>query len=453
MTQVFDCIVVGGGFAGLTAADQLCRQGLKTLLLEARDRMGGRVMTSQLDDSTPIDLGGQWIGPGHDRMYALCQRFGKKTYPMHTKGRHLHSFGGQVRAYRGHIPYRLPFLALGQMGLVLAKLEILARRIPVEDPWSAPDARSLDQRTFGDWLRGQATHPEAAHVAQIAFESVFAAHPDEVSLLHALFYMRASGGFDYLTRSRRGAQQDRIHGGVQQLAECLGAEVDKHGLRQCESVVTHVQTHNEHVTVRSSSGEYVGKRIIIALPPKPTQEICFEPALSSNRLSLLEGMAMGSVIKCLASYDTPFWRDDGLSGSAICTTPPVNVTFDASPASGTPGLLLGFIEGAHAREFASASSEDRRERVLHAFGHLFGERALNPRQYMDHVWAHEAFSGGCYSAIFPPGLWTAVGQTIRRPDGRVHWAGTETATAYTGYIEGAVRSGERAAQEVIEHHV
>lgn len=128
-------------------------------------------------------------------------------------------------------------------------------------------------------------------------------------------------------------------------------------------------------------------------------------------------MARRVTRKCQARYPTPFWREEGLTGQATSNTGPVKVTFDNSPADGTPGVMLGFIEGTDGRVKS---------------------------------WAADPWARGCYTGYTAPGVLLDYGTALREPIGRIHWAGTETATRWSGYIDGAVQSGERAAAEVLE---
>jgi len=452
----YDCdvVVVGAGFAGLAAADRLVTAGLRVHVLEARDRVGGRVATAQLRDGTAVDIGGQWLGPTQDRMYALAERFGAEVYPMHTAGANILRMEGRTRRYRGHIPLRLPPASLAQLGWGLARLELMARRIPLEAPWEARHARALDQQTLGDFLRANVRDDRARALFEIAVGAVFAADPDRISLLHALLYARSGGSFDALTRSAGGAQQDRVTGGVAQLAEGLARAVTAAGsLVLLETPVRALRRDDEGVTAVTDTVAHRARRAIVALPPPLAAAIAYRPALPDDHAALLSAVPMGRVIKCVASYPDPFWRDARLSGQVVCDEGPVRVIFDASPAGGRPGLLLGFIEGHLAERYAGENPEARRDAVLGCFARAFGERAARPSDYVDRAWAEEPWSQGCYAGVFPPGIWTTVGRAIRRPEGRLHFAGTETATAWAGYIEGAVRSGERAADEVLSAHV
>ncbi len=451
-----DVAILGAGFAGLSAADVLSAAGHAVTVIEARDRVGGRVCTQTLDDGTVLDVGGQWLGPTHDRMYALARRFGAEVYPMHTAGSNLLRLQKRTRRYSGHVPLRLAPWTLGNLGWVLLRLHRLAQQVPLDAPWTAPQAEAWDQRTLGDWVRSNLPDRNARRMIEVGIEAVFAAHPDEISLLHALFYMRSGRSFDFLTKDQGGAQQDRVTGGVQALAEGLARDLESRGgavlLGEPATAVT--QTEDGVMVLGRDNRELArADRLIVALPPPLVAALQWTPSLSARRAELLTSTPMGRVIKCIAVYDEPFWRGMGLSGQTVCDEGPINATFDASGPSGTPGILLGFLEGHAARELGAQSLEARRKAALGCFARMFGERASRPRAYVDKVWADEPWSGGCYAAVFPPGVWTRAGSTIRVTEGRVHWAGTETATVWNGYIEGAVLSGERAAREVMDAHV
>ena len=444
-----DIIILGAGYAGLSAAAALRERGKSVLVLEARDRVGGRTRTDHFDDGLWLDIGGQWAGPGQDRLYALADHFGKTVWPMYTEGRNILHLDGRNRYYRGLIPFNLGPLALLNLAWGFARLEWLAKRVPLDAPWRAKNAAKLDQQTLGDWMRRNLKHRHAWLMMQVAAEAVFAAHPDDISLLHALFYMHSGGGLENLTSSQGGAQQDRIDGGMQGLAQSWATQL---GNDDCEirldTPVRAVEQQADGVSVHTDAGTLRAAKVISTLPPAVTLEVDFRPGLPDARREWCAGMRPGRVIKCFAVYPKPFWREQGLSGSAVGDKAPLHVSFDGTPPDSTRGILVGFIEGREAAHWAEQSEADRRQAVLSCLARFFGEQALAPERYLDHVWAAEEFSRGCYAGVAGPGLISSVGDSARRPHGCVHWAGTETASHWNGYIEGAILSGERAAGEI-----
>jgi monoamine oxidase len=444
-----EVVILGAGFAGLSAASALAARGISTHIIEARDRVGGRTRTDHFDDGLWLDIGGQWLGPGQDDAYALAARLGREVWAAHTAGEAVLHLDGKAHRYTGLIPRGLPPLALANLSWAMARLDRMAAKVPISDPWNAPNAAKLDQRTVGDWLRRNVPHAKARLVLEVAFEAVFAAHPDDISLLHALFYLRSGGGINNLTASSGGAQQDRVDGGMQGLAEAWSDELRSGGVTfEFEAPVRAVTETAGGLQVHTDADRHTAARVISTLPPILTLDVDFHPAMPTDRRAWCEGMVPGAVIKCFAIYDRPFWRDAGLSGEAVGDLPPVQLAFDATPPDVDYGVLLTFIEGREARHWAEAGVAQRQQVVLAAFERFFGSQALAPTRYIDHVWPHEEWSRGCYAGVAGPGLVTSVGASARRPHGRVSWAGTETATEWNGYIEGAIRSGVRAAREV-----
>jgi monoamine oxidase len=277
---------------------------------------------------------------------------------------------------------------------------------------------------------------------------VFAAEPSEFSLLHALFYIHSGGGFESLTNTRGGAQQDRLVEGAQSLALKLAAHLGERV--RLNQPVMRIQHSAQGVCLTTRAGAtYAARAVIVAIPPTLAGRIEYDPPLPAMRDQLTQRLPNGAVIKCFAVYDRPFWREQGLSGFAVMECDPVHLVFDNSPPDASCGILLGFIEGAQARRMGAIDREARRAAVLECLARLFGDRARRPETYIDHDWSAEVWSRGCYGAYFPPGVWTQFGHALRAPIGRIFWAGTETATRWMGYIDGAIESGERAAQEVL----
>ena len=440
-------IVVGAGLSGLAAARKLTAEGIDVVVLEARDRVGGRTEGHLLDDGTPLELGGQWIGPTQNRMYELLDELGLEHFRTHNdEGDLLLDLGGRqsrLKSHRGATPRLRPF-ALADLAQGLARFERLATHVSLTEPWNTPRADFLDGQTFETWIRRNLRTPIGRAYFRVACEAVFAAESTDMSLLHALFYVHSGTDFETLLSVDLGAQQDRIVGGsvliAESMAEGLGDRV------RLGSPVRTVAQHDQGVTVTTRAGDgFEGSHVVVTLPPTLAGRLEYDPPLPSWRDQLTQRLPAGSVIKVYAVYDEPFWRADGLNGQAASDTGPVKVTFDNSPPSGTPGVLMGFVEAADGRRLARRTPGVRREAVLDCFVRYFGLRAATPREFVERDWMAEEFSRGCYGAHFTPGVWTGYGHALREPVGRIHWAGAECSPVWNGYMEGAVRSGEDAA--------
>jgi monoamine oxidase len=441
-----DVAVVGAGFAGLAAARALDAAGASAVVLEARDRVGGRVLNSAIGDGAVVEAGGQWIGPTQDRAYALAREVGVETFPTHAEGANLLRLDGRLRRYRGTIPRLTPPVLL-DVARGLRKLNALSRRIDPEAPWRARGAERLDATSLADWVERTMWTRTAKRLLRIATRTTWGAEPEELSLLHVAFYLRSAGSFEMLTDVEGGAQEDRLVGGSQEIAIRMAAELGERVL--LGAPVSHVATTPEGVVITAGAAEVRAARAIVAVPPPLRSRIDFEPALPPAHAQLAQRMPMGWLVKATAIYPEPFWRADGLSGEGLNSDGPVTITFDNSPPEGRPGALVGFVGGRDARAFARLGRSERRRAVLGCLESLFGPRAQAAEQYLEQDWAAEGWSGGGPVANFATGGWTAAGPALREPAGRVHWAGTETATRWAGYIDGAISSGERAAAEVL----
>jgi monoamine oxidase len=445
-----DVAVVGAGLAGLTAARKLTEAGTSVIVLEARDRVGGRTLNESIGDGHVVDVGGQWIGPTQDRMYALAAAAGIETFSTHTNGKNLLELGGKVRRYTGTIP-RLGPRVLLDIARAQRKLNGLAREVPADAPWKAPHADEWDGQTMRTWLDRNVRTRSARSLFEIACSIAWGAPPEQLSLLHVLFYISGAGSLEKILDTEGGAQQDRFAGGSQQVALWLAEELgDRVRLSAAVRVIGQSETG---IRVVADGCEVHADGVIVAVPPNLAGRIVYQPGLPPNRDLLTQQMPQGMTTKCQAVYDTPFWRGDGFSGEAVSERGPVGVIFDNSPKDSDgesgPGVLVGFMTGTPAREVADLPPERRQEVVLECFGRLFGERAKSPVQFIEKSWEREEWTRGCPTCRFPPGGWTAWGPYLREPVGRIHWAGTETATVWSGYMEGAVQSGERAAQDVL----
>lgn len=441
-------IVVGAGVSGLVTADRLVAHGLDVLVLEARDRVGGRTKTIELPGfpGTLVDVGGQWVAPDQRALLAELGRFGLQTVPQDDGQDALVSLRGNVRRYRGDTP-KIGALPLVDVGQAMLRFDRLARRVDLEQPWATPGAEVLDGQTFESWIRRTLRTSKGRDFFRIGCEAVFAAQASSVSLLHALFYSASGTSFTHLLTTAGGAQHAKVVGGMMQLSERLA---DGLGDRvRLGSPVRQIVHGVDEVVVNTDGGPHRARRVVVTVPPSVVGAIAFDPPLPTRRDALHRRTPPGSVIKCHAVYATPFWRDAGLSGEAAGDTSPVKVVFDATPqAPGAPGILAAFVEGADALTASARTPDERRGAVTEVLVGYLGEPAREIVTFLEEDWSAEEWTRGCYGAHLPPGAWTQVGSALREPVGPIHWAGSETATRWCGYIDGAISSAERACDEV-----
>lgn len=447
-------LVVGAGLAGLACARLLAAAGRDVRVIEARERVGGRTEGGHLSDGTPIELGGQWIGPTQTRMYELVDELGLETFrTWNDAGEILVDLLGRqsrMKAHKGAVPRLSPF-ALADLGQGLLRFGRLAKRIDLDRPWASRDAERLDSQTFATWIeRNLRTRAGRAYFA-VATEAVFATEPRDLSLLHALFYAHSGTDLESLLSTDAGAQQDRIVGGSIRIAEAMASTLGERVV--IGAVVRGIRQETGGVVVTARDGRtFAGDEVVVTLPPTLAGRLDYDPVLPSWRDQLTQRLPAGAVVKVYAAYASPFWRASGLNGQAASDTGPVKVTFDNSPPSGTPGVLMGFLEGDEARIWCRRPLDERRDAVLGSFARYFGPQALDPVEYAERDWAAEEFSRGCYGAHFTTGGWTAYGHALATPIGRIHFAGAECSPVWNGYMEGAVRSGEAVARTLLAHH-
>eukprot|EP01087_Luapelamoeba_hula_P015585 TRINITY_DN4678_c0_g1_i3.p1 TRINITY_DN4678_c0_g1~~TRINITY_DN4678_c0_g1_i3.p1 ORF type:complete len:536 (+),score=30.81 TRINITY_DN4678_c0_g1_i3:91-1698(+) len=438
------------------------QRGLKNIcVLEARERVGGRTCTELLDlgegRTVWCDVGGAYIGPTQDRILRLARELGVQTYPVYAAGKSVMKVTGKpFKTYSGAIP-SLPLFALLDLNGLLVETYKLSERINKQTPWLAPDADLLDSITVKEWLDKQAWTKDARSLYESGVSSLFCADPQEISMLYFLWFVHMAGGFKRLIETENGAQERKFVNGSQRisnaLAEQLGhrvhlGKVVKHIDWSKDELVTIVVAENRDPTNISI---YKAKRAIIALAPTLYSSLGFSPSLPVLKAQLGQRMPMGSIIKSIAYYAKPFWRDNGFSGVIVNEDGPVLYSFDDCKPSGDVYALMGFINAKHHRIWATKSLEERKTAVLAEYSHAFGsEEALHPICYIEKDWTLEPFSGGCYLGVMPPNVMTQFGKVLREPVGAVHFAGTETATKWMGYMDGAVQAGERAAHEVLE---
>jgi monoamine oxidase len=446
--DVVDVVVVGAGLAGLVTARDVAAGGLDVLVLEARDRVGGRLLNAPLPgaDGEVVEAGGQWVGPGQDRIASLITELGLATFPTYDTGDKLAELRGSRARYGGRVP-RLNPAVIADIGQSQVRLDRAARRVPLDAPWTAPGAARLDGQTFATWLNRRAATASGRAFSRLVTEAVWAAEPEDMSALWALFYVHSGGGVDSLINTTGGAQQDRVVGGSQRIALELAAALGSRVVTG--AAVTEISWDASGVLARAGGTQVRARRAVLAVPPPLAARVRFDPGLPAERDQLTQRMPMGWTIKVNVVYDEPFWRADGLAGQANSDVRPLGTVFDNTPPAGRPGVLVGFFEGAHAQAAAGLGEKERRDLAVADLVAYFGPKAANPAAYLELDWAAEEYSRGCYGAFASPGTLTRYGRSLRPPIGPLHWAGTETAMRWAGYMDGAAESGQRAAREVI----
>jgi monoamine oxidase len=439
-----DVLVVGAGVAGLIAARELVKRNRSCLVLEARDRVGGRTFTQKLGKDW-VDLGGQWIGPTQDRLAALARELDVPIFPQHHEGKKLLSWAGKISTFKGSLPW-LSLATQLELGLLDLRVKRYNKTFAADAPWNARRAAEWDGETVESWKRKHLRAGGSRLFLDIVVRAVFTSEPRDLSFLYFLSYIKSGHGLEMLTSIPGGAQESRFVGGAQKLSTRMAEALGNRVVLECP--VWSLEQTSEGVTLETARGTYRGRYAILAIPPLLAGRIRYASALPPRREQLMTRMPMGSCIKYVATYERAFWREGGFSGEAFSDTGPTTTTFDDSSHDGSQPALVTFSDGGAARIWGDRPPEERRQAVLAEFVRFFGPQAAHPTGFLEKNWGDDPWSGGCYAGVMGPGVMTDCGSALRQPCGRIHWAGTETAIEWTGYIDGAIESGQRAANEV-----
>ncbi|GAB35235.1 flavin monoamine oxidase family protein [Gordonia otitidis] len=441
-----DVVIVGAGLAGLSAARRLSQAGKTVAVLEARDRVGGRNHGLTFSNGVPIEMGGQWVGPTQDAVLALIDELGLKTYPSYDTGQAITYYDGTVHRYSDET-FGLADDDLLEVGRIWATMSSLAETVDLPTPWTTTGAADLDRQTFDQWLVSETTNDVARRFFRLVVPALFSAESHELSLLHFLFYLKSGTSLEVLLSTTGGAQQTRVVGGTHQISERLAAELGD--AVHLNTVVTNITQTPDGAIVAYDGGGLSADHVVVAIPQTLSGRLRYSPPLPADRDALTQQFPAGSVIKVNIAYPTPFWREDGLNGLVMSLDDSFNVVLDNSPHDDSCGVLVGFLEGRHARAAARLTAKERRDLILGDLTKYFGEQAANPLEILELNWNAEEFTRGCYGGRLGAGVWTNYGEAVAAPVGRIHWAGAETSDVWNGYMDGAVRSGHRVAGEIL----
>ncbi|KAM8872030.1 putative flavin-containing monoamine oxidase A isoform 1-T1 [Synchiropus picturatus] len=456
--EKWDVVIVGAGLSGLTAAHLLKKRlpGLGILILEAKDRVGGRTLSMDIpaaSGSDRWDFGAQWVGSSQTHILELIEELNLKTYPQFTTGKAVQHIGGpdaKVNTYQTSIP-AMSLLALLDLTQLLWKMERLCATVCISDPTKTPGALEFDSMTLHSYIEKHAWTKELKEEMGVCSRTVFGVEPSQMSFLYFLMYAAAAGGVLPLLESTPGSAQElKIVGGTQQLSEHLAESVGWKNVR-LGSAVTAIWQEAEWAQVKTATETFFTRAVIVSCPPHLAAKMNYKPSLPVQREFLTQNMPVGHMIKFIITYHKAFWKENGFSGEIVAgssTGCPFSVTYDATSPNGN-AALVGFIAGKQASQWSNKELAERRRLVVASLIQYFGPEAEFFVHYEEKDWAVEEYSGGCPVNVMMPGMLTYYHPSLRKPCGRIHWSGTETATKWCGYMSGAVQSGKRAALEVL----
>ncbi|XP_038073336.1 amine oxidase [flavin-containing] B-like [Patiria miniata] len=449
MEPEYDVIILGAGISGLSAAKLLHARGLNVLVLEARSRVGGRTYTKRDPDFQYADMGGSYIGPSQKRISKLANELGLNLYKVNDNERSIFMDKGKIMPYR-EFPRVYNPLALMDFISFWRTVDECCMQVPLSAPWDCPRAVEWDGITSQEFIDRHCWTRFTKASAESMIRMTFAIEPRDMSFLFFLWYTRSGGNAYTHMATSNGAQDSKIVGGSMQVAERIADNLGSDHVMLNKPVSKVTQHDDGTVTVATLGGSsYSCSFVISAVPQALIGRITFSPPLPSLRNQLIQRIPMGSCIKVLLYYKTPFWRKLDFCGDLWGTDLMAEAHDDTKPDGSYPALV-GFLNADNARKYCMETPEKRANMVAGFYSKVFkSDEALYPVASVEQNWMAEQYSGGCYMGATPPGTLTTLGKVIRTPVGKVYFAGTETATRWSGYMDGAVQAGERAAREVL----
>jgi monoamine oxidase len=464
-SEIIDVLIIGGGLSGLAAGNYLYdRQQTNFLILEARDRVGGRTCTINYDRH-PVDIGGAYVGPFQNRILRLAREFNVRTYRIDNKGKNVLSLSdGRRIEYKGTIPTAIGIFKLLDLNYILCRTQELCEQISNQTPWSNEElTRKYDGITIEDWLETMGETEEAKEVYRAAIRTIICVEPKEVSMFAWLSYVNNGLGITRLCEVENGAQERKFLGGSQQISNNLRDKLGFDRVR-LNHVVKRIEwsSTSDLVQVTCANGQtFRCRHVIMALAPSLYKTIEFQPELPEKKREATERMYMGSIIKTITVFDRPYWKERGFSGSVLDTSQagnPVVFSYDDSSTERNFYALMGFVVADSSRKWAKQTPRQRRQAICEQYARAFEspELSVNSREYIEQNWSAEEFSGGCYTDIMPTNLLSSIKEQLWSPcgdRGQLFFAGTELATRFSGYMDGAVQAGERAAHEILSRYL
>ncbi|EKV15393.1 hypothetical protein PDIG_13400 [Penicillium digitatum PHI26] len=453
-----DVAIIGGGLSGLSTAKNLAAANRSFVILEARDRVGGRVLNANLTGKNVQELGAAYVGPTQNRVLALTAELGLPTYKTYTVGKATFYRNHTARHYQdslGGIP-PVGLDSLVELALFMNDINTLASKVDLEAPWSTPNAPALDSMTLETYVNSRLSTADSRVLLDVAIPAILSTELREPSLPYALWCIAAAGDesgpgtINRLIGVDGGAQDSRVRGGTQLLATRLADKLGSQNI-YLNTPVRKVQLKESRYLVSSDEVAISARHVVVAMSPPLASRITFDPLLPAGRDQLNQRMPMGALGKAIAIFPSAWWRHEGLNGEGVSDTGSIRVTYDNSPADGSFGAIMGFIEADEMRKLDAVSEDEVKRQVKQSFANFFGPRMENATDVLVQRWDLEEFSRGGPSAFMPPGVLTQYGSFLRAPVGRIHFAGTETSLRWIGYMDGAISSGERVAGEILEN--
>ena len=436
---------------------------MKCVVLEAKDRVGGRTLSVPLKTASGtdiFDLGGQWVSTSQVDVLDLLRELDLETYNQYITGKKFMQLGGhKISSYISAIP-SLSVLALLDLNSLLKKLEKMAKMADINEPYKrCPHAEKWDSLTVEEFINQNAWTKGAKDSIVSATRCMMGVELSQISLLYYLSYTNAAGSFKKMVEAGEDCGQGlKIKGGAQQISTRLAEKLGK-GAVKLGHPVTSIEQTKDFVTVKTLNGAvFKCKSVIIATPPNMTCKMNFQPSLPAPKIEIMKRMPISLLNKVIITYDKAFWREAGQSGEIVtiggktdmegCDEGPLSIVYDATTSKGN-AALVGFIGGKQAVQWQQQSSEDRQSAVLKSLSEFFGEDVWKYKDYREKDWGLEPYIEGSPICSAAPGSMPYFASGLRHSYDRIYFAGSESATRWCGFMNGAVQAGKRAALEVI----